>query len=238
VSTLLEVDSIVVHYGNMVAIDNVSVHVDKNEVVGIFGPNGHGKTTLLKAISGIVKLKKGSIFFEDKDLRKMKPHEIVKMGLIQIPQESRLFPELTVEENLMLGAYSVNAWKKREENLEMVYSLFPLIKERKNNRCLTLSGGERQMVALGRGLMSSAKLLMLDEPSLGLAPVIRQALLKKIPEIRDLGVTMIIVEQNIVFAAEFSDRLYLLENGKISLQGTRDEVLINDHVRKAYLGIV
>jgi branched-chain amino acid transport system ATP-binding protein len=157
--------------------------------------------------------------------------------LIHVPQGAKLWPELTVEENLMLGAYPPSSWKKRYENLEVVYNLFPALKERKGKKSLTLSGGERQMAALGRGLMSSAKLLMLDEPTLGLAPLIRRALLEKIPEIRDTGVTLLLVEQNIVFASEFSDRLYLLENGEISLQGSKDEVLSNDHVRKAYLGI-
>jgi len=234
---LLEIDGLVVNYGNMVAIKNVSLHVDKNEVIGIFGPNGHGKSTILKAISGLVKPKEGKIFFEGKDIVNVLPHKRVELGLIQIPQGARLFGELTVEENLVLGAYSPAASRKKEENLEMVYNLFPIIEERRRNICSTLSGGERQMVALGRGLMSSAKLLMLDEPSLGLAPVIRQALLRKIPEIMALGVAMIIVEQNIVFASKFSDRLYLLENGEISLKGKKEEVLANSHVRKAYLGI-
>jgi branched-chain amino acid transport system ATP-binding protein len=234
---MLEIKDLFVSYGDMNIIKNVSIHVDKDEVVGIFGPNGHGKTTLLKTISGLIKPKKGKIIFENKDLEKVQPHEIVELGLIHVPQGAKLWPELTVEENLMLGAYPPSSWKKRYENLEVVYNLFPALKERKGKKSLTLSGGERQMAALGRGLMSSAKLLMLDEPTLGLAPLIRRALLEKIPEIRDTGVTLLLVEQNIVFASEFSDRLYLLENGEISLQGLKDEVLSNDHVRKAYLGI-
>ena len=234
---MLEIKDLFVSYGDMNIIKNVSIHVDKDEVVGIFGPNGHGKTTLLKTISGLIKPKEGKIIFESKDLEKVPPHRIVEMGLIHVPQGAKLWPELTVEENLKLGAYSPSSWKKRYENLEVVYNLFPALKERRGKKCLTLSGGERQMAALGRGLMSSAKLLMLDEPTLGLAPLIRRALLEKIPEIRDTGVTLLLVEQNIVFASEFSDRLYLLENGEISLQGSKDEVLSNDYVRKAYLGI-
>jgi len=234
---MLEVSDLCVSYGDMVVIENLSIHVDKGEIVGIFGPNGHGKTTLLKAISGLIKPRKGRITFENEDLNTKQPHEIVEMGLIQVPQGSRLFPELTVKENLLLGAYSPSAWKRRIENLEMVYNLFPALRERRDKKCLTLSGGERQMVAIGRGLMSSAKLLMLDEPSLGLAPLVRQALLKKIPEIRDVGVTLLLVDQNIVFASEFSDRLYLLEKGKIRQQGSKDEVLSNPYVRRAYLGI-
>jgi len=234
---MLEIKDLVVSYGNMNIINNVSIHVDKNEVVGIFGPNGHGKTTLLKAISGLIKQKKGKIIFQNEDLEKVPPHKIAEMGLIHVPQGAKLWPELTVEENLRLGAYCPSSWKKRDENLEIIYNLFPALKERRKNKCSTLSGGERQMVALGRGLMSQAKLLMLDEPTLGLAPLIRSALLKKIPEIIDTGVTLLLVEQNIVFASQFSDRLYLLENGKINLQGSKDEVLSNNYIRKAYLGI-
>lgn len=234
---MLEVKDLVVSYGDMFVIKNLSIHVAKGEIVGIFGPNGHGKTTLLKTISGLIKPKRGKIIFENRDLKKVPPHKIVEMGLIHVPQGAKLWPELTVEENLLLGAYVSRAWKKRKENLEIVYKLFPALKERRNKECSTLSGGERQMVSIGRGLMSSAKLLMLDEPSLGLAPLIRRALLEKIPEIRDTGVTLLLVEQNIVFASEFSDRLYLIEEGKISLQGSKDEVLSNDYVRKAYLGI-
>jgi branched-chain amino acid transport system ATP-binding protein len=235
---MLEVKDLVVSYGEMIILKNISIYVDKNEVIGIFGPNGHGKTTLLKTISGLIKPEKGKIIFENKDLEKVPPHKIVEMGLIQVPQGAKLWPELKVEENLILGAYSPSSWKKREDNLEIIYNLFPALKERRNKKCLTLSGGERQMVALGRGLMSRAKLLMLDEPTFGLAPLIRHALLEKIPEIRDTGVTLLIVEQNIVFASEFSDRIYLLEKGEISLHGSKDEVLSNDYVRKAYLGIV
>jgi branched-chain amino acid transport system ATP-binding protein len=234
---MLDVKDLVVTYGDMLIIKNLSMYVNKGEIVGIIGPNGHGKTTLLKAISGLVKPKSGKIFFENVDLTKMPPHKIVELGIVQVPQGAKLWPKLTVEENLLLGAYVSNAWKKRKENLEMVYKLFPALKERRNKLCSTLSGGERQMVAIGRGLMSSAKLLTLDEPSLGLAPLIRRALLEKIPEIRDMGVTLVLVEQNVVFASEFSDRLYLIEEGKITLQGSKDEVLSNNYVRKAYLGV-
>jgi branched-chain amino acid transport system ATP-binding protein len=234
---MLDVKDLVVTYGDMLIIKNLSMYVNKGEIVGIIGPNGHGKTTLLKAISGLVKPKSGKIFFENVDLTKMPPHKIVELGIVQVPQGAKLWPKLTVEENLLLGAYVSNAWKKRKENLEMVYKLFPALKERRNKLCSTLSGGERQMVAIGRGLMSSAKLLTLDEPSLGLAPLIRRALLEKIPEIRDTGVTLVLVEQNVVFASEFSDRLYLVEEGKITLQGSKDEVLSNNYVRKAYLGV-
>jgi branched-chain amino acid transport system ATP-binding protein len=235
---MLTVNDLVVSYGDMVVIKNVSLNVEEDEVVGIFGPNGHGKTTLLKAISGLIKPKQGQIVFMKNELENSAPHKIVEMGLIHVPQGARLWPELTVEENLLLGAYVPGAWKERGENLEIVYNLFPQLRERKNKKASTLSGGERQMVALGRGLMSSAKLLILDEPTLGLAPIIRRSLLEKIPEIRDTGVTMLIVEQNIVFASEFSDRLYLIENGRIALQGPKNEVLSNNHVKKAYLGIL
>lgn len=234
---MLEVENLVVAYGDMLVIKKLSMHVNKGEIVGVMGPNGHGKTTLLKTISGLVKPKSGKIIFEDMDLTKMPPHKIVEMGIVHVPQGAKLWPELTVEENLLLGAYVSSAWKKRQENLEKVYKLFPALKERRDRKCVTLSGGERQMVAIGRGLMSLAKLLMLDEPSLGLAPLVRRALLEKIPEIRDTGITLLLVEQNLVFASEFSDRLYLMEEGKITLQGSKDEILSNEYVRKAYLGV-
>lgn len=235
---MLEVKNLVVFYGDLAILKDVSLNIKEKEIVGLFGPNGHGKTTLLKAISGLVKPKSGKIIFEEKEITKKPPHVIAEMGIVHVPQEARLWPDLTVEENLLLGAYTSKAWKKRKENLEVVYNLFPLIRERKNNKCKTLSGGERQMVAIGRGLMAMPKLLMLDEPSLGLAPIIRHTLLKKISEIREeMGVTILLVEQNVVFTSELSDRLYLMENGKITLHGTRDEVLTNEYVKKAYLGI-
>ena len=234
---MLDIKNLDVNYGDVKVLDNVSLYVNENEVVGVFGPNGHGKTTLLNTISGLIKPKKGNISFENENLEKFPAHKIVEKGVIQIPQGSRLFPELTVHENLMLGAYTSNAWNQRRNNIEKVFDIFPPLKERENKRCLTLSGGERQMVALGRGMMSNAKLLMLDEPTLGLAPLIRETLLEKIPEIRDTGVTLLIVEQNIFFASEFSNRLYLIENGKIALEGKKEEILSNEHVKEAYLGI-
>jgi len=235
---MLDVKDLIVTYGDILVIKNLSMHVNKGEIVGIIGPNGHGKTTLLRAISGVIKPKSGKIFFENIDITKMPPHKIVELGIVHVPQGAKLWPKLTVEENLLLGAYVSDAWKKRKENLEMVYKLFPALEKRRNKLCSTLSGGERQMVAIGRGLMSSAKLLMLDEPSLGLSPLMRRALLEKIPEIRDMGVTILLVEQNIVFTSEFSDRLYLIEEGKITLQGSKDEVLSNNYVQKAYLGVM
>lgn len=235
---MLEVKDLFVSYGDFLVLKNVSLTVKEGEVVGLFGPNGHGKTTLLKTISGLVRPKSGKIIFEGKEITRKPPNKIAEMGIVHIPQEAKLWPELTVEENLILGAYTSRAWRKRKENLEMVYNLFPALKERRNNKCRTLSGGERQMTAIGRGLMAMPKLLMLDEPSLGLAPIIRRTLLEKINEIREeMKVTLLLVEQNVVFASKLSDRLYLMENGKIILQGTRDEILSNEYVRKSYLGV-
>lgn len=236
---VLEVKDLVVFYGDLMILKNVSLTIKEKEIVGLFGPNGHGKTTLLKTVSGLVKPKSGKIFFREEEITKKSPNKIAEMGIVHVPQEAKLWTELTVEENLMLGAYISRAWKKRRENLEIVYNLFPPLKERRNNKCETLSGGERQMLAIGRGLMAMPKLLMLDEPSLGLAPLVRYSLLKKIGEIREeMKVTILLVEQNVAFASKLSDRLYLMENGKIILHGTRNEIISNEYVKKAYLGII
>jgi len=237
VRLMLEVRNLHVSYGDLVVLKDVSIYVKEGEIVGIFGPNGHGKTTLLKTVSGLVRPASGEIYFEGKDLRKLPPHKIVELGVIQVPQGAPIWPELTVEENLLLGAYNSKAWAKRKENLKIVYEMFPALQERRNRRALTLSGGERQMLSIARGLMASPRLLLLDEPSLGLAPLVRQMLLKKILEIRSAGITILLSEQNVVFASEFSDRVYLLENGSIRLHGQKDEILSNEYVRKSYLGI-
>ena len=205
--------------------------------MGIFGPNGHGKTTLLKAISGLLKPLKGVIKFKDQTISGVPPEKIVNMGLIHVPQGSQLFLDMTVEENLMMGAYRSIAWSKRKENLKSVYQLFPSLKDRRNRKSSTLSGGERQMTAIGRGLMSSAELLMLDELTMGLAPKLGWEIINKISEIKETGIAIILVEQNIAYAAELSERMYLLENGEIKLSGNKGEVLSNKYVQEAYLGI-
>jgi len=235
---MLEVEGIDVSYGSLNVLKNVSIDVENNETVGIFGPNGHGKTTLLKAISGLLKPLKGVIKFKDQTISGVPPEKIVNMGLIHVPQGSQLFLDMTVEENLMMGAYRSIAWSKRKENLKSVYQLFPSLKDRRNRKSSTLSGGERQMTAIGRGLMSSAELLMLDELTMGLAPKLGWEIMNKISEIQETGIAIILVEQNIAYAAELSNRMYLLENGEITLSGNKEEVLSNKYVQEAYLGIV
>jgi len=234
---MLKVEGIDVSYGSLQVLKKVSISVKNNETVGIFGPNGHGKTTLLKAISGLLKPLKGTIKFKDQVISGVPPEKIVNMGLIHVPQGSQLFLDMTVEENLLMGAYRSIAWSKRRENLKSVYQLFPSLKERRNKKSSTLSGGERQMTAIGRGLMSSAELLMLDELTMGLAPKLGWEIINKISEIKETGIAIILVEQNIAYAAELSERMYLLENGEIKLSGNKGEVLSNKYVQEAYLGI-
>jgi branched-chain amino acid transport system ATP-binding protein len=233
---MLEVNDVDVFYGVFQALWGVSLKVHDHETVSLFGPNGHGKTTILRTISGILTPWRGDIKFDGKDISKMPSHEIVKMGIVQVPQGRRLFPEMTVIENLKLGAYISDAWKKKEENLERVYQLFPRLKERKNQKCKTLSGGERQMVAIGRSLMSSARLLMLDEPSLGLAPKLLLELMEKIKKIKETGISVILVDQNIRYITALTDRMYLIENGKVALEGRKEDMFENEYVRKTYLG--
>lgn len=234
---MLEVKGIDVFYGGFQALREVTLRVENGETVGLFGPNGHGKTTTLKAISGVLKPRHGTIDFNGVPIGRMAPERIVNMGIVHVPQGTHLFPDMTVFENLMLGAYTRAAWERRKDNLERVFQLLPRLNDRKNQKCSTLSGGERQMVAIGRGLMSSAKLLMLDEPTLGLAPKLARELVRKIMEIEETGISMILVEQNITYATELSDRMYLIENGEVSLEGGGEEILSNDYVKTAYLGI-
>lgn len=233
---MFELHEINVFYGAMQALWNISLRVDDNEVVGLIGPNGHGKTTILKTISGLLTPATGLIKFDGKIINKTSPVERVKMGIIQVPQGQHLFPKMTVVENLKLGAYTDSAWKEKDRNLKMVFNLFPILKERKDQKCSTLSGGERQMVAIARGLMSSAKLLMLDEPSMGLAPKLADELFEKIREIKETGISMILVEQNVVVATQLTDYMYLVENGSISLEGRKEQIIKNKYVMQAYLG--
>ncbi len=235
---MLEVSDIHVNYGLFEAVKGVTLNVHDEELVAIMGPNGHGKSTLVRAISGLVRVKKGKIEYNGNRIDKLKPPDIVKMGVIQVPEGGHLFPEMTVKENLILGAYTTEAWKNREENMKRVLNLFPILKDRMNQLCLTLSGGERRAVAVGRGLMSSAKLLMLDEPSLGLSPLLAQELIKGIKKIKDTGISIILVEENTRYVRELADRIYLIEQGKVVLQGKKKEVLENNYVKKAYLGII
>ena len=234
---LLNVDKIKVFYGKVQALFEVSLKVEKSELVGLIGANGAGKTTTLKTISGLLHPEEGSIYFMGKKIDHLPPHKIVELGISLVPEGRHLFPNLTVVENLKLGASTREARAKVHDTMEWVFNLFPILKERKNQRAQTLSGGEQQMLAIARGLMSRPRLLLLDEPSTGLAPILASSLFKTIKELNEEGVTILLVEQNVKQALRISDRAYVLETGKIVLEGRSDELLNDPRVKKAYLGI-
>jgi len=234
---MLNVRSINVFYGDLQALWDVSLEVREGERVVLLGPNGAGKTTLLKAISGILKPKTGCIEFMGESIAKLPPYKIVEKGISHVPEGRRLFPQMTVFENLLLGAYTREAEKHLEENLERVYELFPILKERKNQLAETLSGGEQQMLAIGRALMSNPKMLLLDEPSSGLSPIALEKVFEALLQINKEGVTILLVEQNVHQALGIAQRVYLLENGRIVASGTREEIMSDEKIRKSYLGL-
>lgn len=235
---MLVIKGISTYYGNIKATDEVSLSVNEGEIVTLIGSNGAGKTTILKTISGLLQPKEGEIYFNNKKVTGLPAEEIVKLGIIHVPEGRRLFPGLTVHGNLEIGAYSVKRTKKEfNEDLEKVYQLFPVLKERKDQLCWSLSGGEQQMAAIGRGLMANPKLLILDEPSLGLAPMLVETVFKAIKEINDSGTTILLVEQNAYGALAVANRAYVMEVGKITLQGLAKDLLVDEEVKKAYLGI-
>jgi branched-chain amino acid transport system ATP-binding protein len=234
---MLKVNAINVFYHQFHALWDISFEVNKGEVVTLLGPNGAGKTTSLKTISGILRPKSGSIEFEGARLDALQAHNIVEKGIAHVPQGRGVFPLLTVHENLVMGAYSKRARNKSADAEENVFSMFPILKERRNQSALTLSGGEQQMLAIGRALMSSPTLLMLDEPSEGLAPKVVAQVFEIVAKLHDEGVTILLVEQNVHQALEIANRAYVAEAGKIVLSGKSDEVQQDDHVKKAYLGI-
>jgi len=234
---LLEVKDLRVSYGKIEAIKGISLHVEKGEIVTLVGANGAGKTTLLKTISGLLKPTKGVINFEDKDVQKIAPHDRVLEGLCQAPEGRGIFPGMTVLENLEMGKFARKDWKKElDEDLERIYTLFPRLKERQNQAGGTLSGGEQQMLSIGRALMSRPRLLLLDEPSMGLAPMFIQQIFKIIREIQEQGVSILLVEQNAAQALACASRAYILETGNIVKEGSGKELLKDDAVKKAYLG--
>jgi branched-chain amino acid transport system ATP-binding protein len=234
---LLRVENLEVFYGDMQALRGISLEVTGGEVVAIIGSNGSGKSTALKTVSGILRPKKGAITWEGQSLLNLSTSEIVRMGIIQIPEGRQLFPSMTVLENLELGALNSRAHPQKARNLEKIFQLFPRLLERKGQTAGTLSGGEQQMLAIGRGLMSLPRILMLDEPSLGLAPLFVSLIFQTIRRINAEGTTILVVEQNVRYSLKFSQRAYVLENGEIVLSGPSHELLAHDHVRKAYLGI-
>lgn len=234
---MLEVNNVDASYRELQVLWDVSFKVDEKELVAIVGSNGSGKTTLMRIISGVMHPTKGSIIFLGNRIDKLQPHKIVKMGISLVPEGRQLFPEMTVQENLELGAYEKRAREKLKDSLEWVHQLFPILKERKNQLAGTLSGGEQQMLAIGRALMSRPKLLMLDEPSLGLMPIFVKTTFKAIEKLKEEGVTTLLVEQNVRQSLELADRGYVLETGRIVLSNTGKKLLSDERVKKAYLGL-
>ena len=232
---LLKVEDINVYYGAIHAIKGVSFHVDEGEIVTLIGANGAGKTTTLQTVSGLLHSKTGSITFAGQSIGSVPAHRLVERGLAQVPEGRRIFLQMTVEENLEMGAYTQPA-ANTAASLERVYEQFPRLKERQRQIAGTLSGGEQQMLAMGRALMSKPKLLMLDEPSMGLAPILVEQIFQIIRDLHKAGTTILLVEQNAQMALSVADRAYVLETGKITLSGTGEELIHSDEVRKAYLG--
>jgi branched-chain amino acid transport system ATP-binding protein len=234
---MLEVRNISAGYSSFRALFGVSIEVRAGEAVGVIGPNGAGKTTLLRVISKIISPESGQVMMQGQDLRQVAAHRVVEMGIAHVPEHRRLFPRLTVEENLRMGAFHPEARRRFAERLDFVYELFPRMKERRDQLAGTMSGGEQQMCAIGRALMSGPKLLLMDEPSAGLAPVIVQQVFDLVRRIRAEGYTVLIVEQNIQQVLQVVDRAYLLEVGTIKQSGNAADLLASPEIRRAYLGI-
>src|SRR6202158_4962626 len=234
---MLELKSIDAGYGSFQALFGVNLEVKAGEAVGVIGPNGAGKTTLMRVISGLIRPSKGAIAMQGTDVLATPPHRIVSLGIAHVPENRRLFPRLTVDDNLKMGAFMPDARAQYAERLEFVFDLFPRMKERRSQMAGTMSGGEQQMCAIGRALMSHPKLLLLDEPSAGLAPVVVQQVFDLVRRIRAEGLTVLIVEQNVQQVLEIVDRAYLLEVGSIKLAGTSASLRNNESIRKAYMGL-
>jgi branched-chain amino acid transport system ATP-binding protein len=234
---VLEIKNIDVFYGDVQVIWDVAFEVREGEVVALIGANGAGKSTTLKTISGILRPRKGEVVFNGDAIHRTEPYKLIEMGIALCPEARRLFAEMTVEENLDMGSLRGGAKKNRRRTKEMVFELFPRLRERRKQLAGTLSGGEQQMAAIGRGLMSLPKLMMFDEPSLGLAPILVREIFNVIKKIREEGTTVLIVEQNTKQTLSVADRAYVLENGKVALQGTGQSLLNDEHVKKAYLGV-
>ena len=234
---MLEVSNLDVFYGKSQALRDVSLKVNEGEIVALVGTNGAGKTTLLNTISGLLHPASGSVEFLGKRIDRLAPHRIMQLGICQIPEGRKLFTDMTVRENLEMGAYTSEAWRRRKETFEQVYQIFPVLKERRKQSASKLSGGEGQMVAIGRGLMSTPKLCMFDEPSYGLAPKLFSEVLEVIKGLREQGITVFLVEQNVRQTLETADRAYVLENGRIALEGKGKDLLQDEQVKKAYLGL-
>jgi branched-chain amino acid transport system ATP-binding protein len=233
---LLQIQDLHVKYGNIEALHGINIEVNEGEMITILGANGAGKSTTLLTISGLVRASQGAILFNDELLHKLKAHEIVQAGIAHIPEGRRLFGTLSVQENLNLGAFVSTDQHQIQENQERVYALFPILKERRNQLAGTLSGGEQQMLAIGRGLMSKPKILLLDEPSLGLAPLLVKTIFETLKQINEAGLTIVLVEQNARMALKIAHRGYVMEVGRITLHDSADALLANPDVQNAYLG--
>lgn len=233
---MLEVKNISVYYGMIQAIKGISFEVNEGEIISLIGANGAGKTTTLHTITGLLSHKSGSIYFMGEDLSKMPAHKIVEMGMAHVPEGRRVFAHLSVLQNLKLGAFTRKDAKEINKNMDMVFNRFPRLKERKDQLAGTLSGGEQQMLAMGRALMSSPKILLLDEPSMGLSPIYVSEIFNIIEELSSAGTTVLLVEQNAKKALSISNRAYVLETGKIALEGNSKDLLNNSEIKKAYLG--
>ena len=234
---ILAIEDIKVRYSGLPVLQGVSLHVDAGETVSVLGANGAGKSTLLRAVMGSQPAFAGRILFKGQDIQKRRTSDIVRLGIVYVPEEKMLFSPITVEENLLLGAYVLNDEAQIRHNLEFVYRLFPRLEERRRQAASTLSGGEQQMVAIGRGLMSNPKILMLDEPSLGLAPVLVDEVLDTVRKLKDEGMTILLVEQNVREALDLADRGYVLQTGRIVGEGTGSELMASDQVKSAFLGL-
>jgi branched-chain amino acid transport system ATP-binding protein len=234
---MLEVSNIDTFYGKVQALWSVSLRIDEDEIVSLIGANGAGKTTLVNTLSGSLRPPSGMVTFLGKRIDGLPPYAIVELGVSHVPEGGKLFPDMSVRENLEMGAYPYHAWKRKEKTLEEVYQIFPRLKERERQLARTLSGGEKQMLAMGRGLMSKPRLCLFDEPSYGLAPILLLEVFRVIESLRRQGLTVLLIEQNVPHALKIADRAYVLENGRIVLEGNGGDLLSNDYVRKAYLGL-
>ena len=234
---MLDVSSLNAGYGSFQALFDININVNAGEAVAVIGPNGAGKTTLMRAISGLIPVKDGKIHMEGTDIIRTPSHDIVKLGIAHVPEHRRLFPRMSVEDNLRMGAFSPQFRTNFQNRLNFVYSLFPKMQERRNQYAGTMSGGEQQMCAIGRALMSDPKILLMDEPSAGLAPVIVQQVFELIKKIKNEGLTVLIVEQNVKQVLKVVDRAYIIEAGSLKMEGTSAELLNSKEVQKAYLGM-
>jgi branched-chain amino acid transport system ATP-binding protein len=234
---MLEIENVSVFYGKVQALWDVSLKVNQGEIAALIGSNGAGKTTLLNAISGLLVPASGSIRFMGERINGLPPHRIVETGISHIPEGGRIFSEMTVLENLELGAYTSGAWKQKNDTLKQVYEIFPLLRDREKQMARTLSGGEHQMLAIGRGLMSKPKLCILDEPSYGLSPVAVREVFDVIKSLREQGITILLIEQNVRYSLETADCATIIENGRITFSDTCATLLDSDYIRKAYLGL-